>query len=426
MKRGDNAILFLYNVARPIGFLLLVGMIVAGATGIAAAAGGQIQSRSIMMSDSAASGGTITTGVGSGTNVTYRATFTAASSYTLKGIVLDFCSGTGGTPFIGDSTCSAPTNFTVGASPSLDGSNYTVGASTTTGIGATGWTATSINSGQTLELSNSTGVAVTSGTAYTFAISGITNPSDLGIFYGRLMTYTSTVGTYTHGSPGSYQDYGGFALSTANTVQVTAKVQETITFCVLGGVPNPSPPPDHTAPTSCTDAGATAPAILLGHGTNDTLDGTAVDTNQVYTFISTNALHGVNVRMHNSNSCGGLSVDHGSTCGIPATNGGAATTPTSSAGAMQPGTAAFGVAVATGGGTTVSQPYDGDPASNYYGLDTTTSGANTTTTFGSTVLTSPGPLNNVMNTWQFAATANNTTAAGIYTATLAVIATGTF
>ncbi|HPG37709.1 MAG TPA: hypothetical protein PK865_02875, partial [Candidatus Saccharibacteria bacterium] len=62
----------------------------------------------------------------------------------------------------------------------------------------------------------------------------------------------------------------------------------------------------------------------------------------------------------------------------------------------------------------------------YYGMDTTTSGANATTTFGSRVVSSTGPTDNVMNTWKFAATASNTTAAGIYTANMAVIATGTF
>lgn len=429
MKKSLSKSQLLTIAYRPVAFLSVVVLLVAASTGLTRAAGGQVQSRSIMMSDSAPSGTSITSGVGSGTSVTYRVTFSVASSYTLKGIILDFCSGSAGTPFIGDSNCNAPTAFTVGTTPTIDGANYTVGSTTTTGIGSTGWTAASLNSGQTLKLTSSTGIAVTSGTAYTFALSGVTNTSTLGTFYARLVTYTSDTGaiaSYTHSTPGSYQDYGGFALSTVNSVQVTAKVQEAITFCVLGT----TTPPTQTAPTSCADATATAPAILLGHGTNNTLDTTAIDTNNVYTFISTNALHGVNVRMHNSNgaggTCGGLSVDGGTSCGIPATNGGAATTPTSSTQAIAAGQAAFGLSVSSNASDAIAAPYNGDPASAYYGMDATTTGSNVMTTYGSTVITSAGPLNNVGNTWTFAATASNTTPAGIYKANMAVIATGTF
>ena len=40
-------------------------------------------------------------------------------------------------------------------------------------------------------MSDSTGVGVTAGTAYSFAINGVTNTSELGTFYARLITYTS-------------------------------------------------------------------------------------------------------------------------------------------------------------------------------------------------------------------------------------------
>ncbi|MCA9326182.1 hypothetical protein KC976_01075 [Candidatus Saccharibacteria bacterium] len=386
----------------------------------AAAAGGLTPERSIRLSDNGASGGAITSGVGSGTNATYRVTFKAATSYTMKGIVLDICDGAG-TPLIGDVSCSKPTSFTLGTTPAMDTANNTESAITATGIGS-GWTATSVNSGQTLKLTNSTGLAVTAGTLYTFAITGVTNPSTVGTFYGRLLTYTSDTGdiaTYGHDTPGSYQDYGGFALSTAQIVQITAKVQETLTFCMLGT----TTPPTQTAPTDCADAAATSPAITLGHGPNNVLDAGSVDTNQVYSFVSTNALHGVIIRIHNNNACGGLSVDGGTTCGIPPVFAGAATTPAS---AMAAGTAALGLSVPSSANVTTNAPYDGDGSLGYYGMDTTTSGANATTTFGSRVVSSTGPTDNVMNTWKFAATASNTTAAGIYTANMAVIATGTF
>ena len=357
---------------------------------------GQVQQRSIKMSDNGVSGGAITSGVGSGTNATYRVTFQAASSYTLRGLVLDFCAGSGGTPFIDDSNCPAPTNFTVGTTPTIDTTNYTVGGTTTNGLGS-GWTASSVNSGQTFKITNSTGIALTSGTSYTFAISGITNTSTAGSFYARLVTYVSDTGgvaTYSHGNSGTYQDYGGFALSMANIVQVTAKVQETLVFCMLGSTDPVTP----TSPTSCTDSAATQPAITLGHGNNNTLDQFFVDKNYVYSYTSTNALNGAIVRIHNGNSCGGLKINGSATCGIPAVNSGAGTTPP---GAMTAGTAAFGLSVSSNANTTASAPYDGNPATDYYGMDTTTTGANATTTFGSQVIRSVSPINNVGNTWSF-------------------------
>ena len=49
----------------------------------------QMSSRSITMSDSAESGGAIATGVGSGTNVTYKVSFT--TSNTANSLIIDFC-----------------------------------------------------------------------------------------------------------------------------------------------------------------------------------------------------------------------------------------------------------------------------------------------------------------------------------------------
>ncbi len=408
---------------RPLYFLASTLMLFAGTSGIvyASAAGGQVQYRSFKIGNTGVKGGTITGGLGVGTGVTYRVTFRAATSYTIKGVVLDFCAGTGGTPFIGDSNCPDPTSFTMGTTPTVNTADYVVNSSTTAGLGS-GWSAAS-STGQTLTLTNSTGTALTSGTDYTFAISGITNPSVNETFYSRLITYTSDTGdiaSYTHSTPGNYQDYGGFALSTANIVQVTAKVQETLSYCVVGVVM-----PGATVPTSCTDTGITAPAITLGHGTNNTLDPGAVDTNSVFSFTSTNALHGATIRMHNSNACGGLSTDNGTTCAIPAASSGS-----SSPAAIVAGTAAFGMYCNdSSGGSGDNITCDGnynDGTATHYGMDTQSIDDNVTTTFGDIVAQSTAPMNARMNKYDFAATASNTTPAGIYTANLAMIATGTF
>lgn len=402
---------------------------------------GQVQSRKIMMSDNGASGNSsITSGVGSGTNVTYRVVFKAATSFTVKGVVVDFCSGSG-TPFIGDSTCPAPTSFTVGATPTTDVTDWTVGSTTIAGLNTGTWTNDSLSSGQTFRMVNSTGVSLTANTDYTFAITGVTNPSTTGTFYARIMLYnsdTGSVASYTHGTPGSYTDYGGFALSTAAIVQVTAKVQETLTFCVSGysnAAGAPATQGAGTPPTDCSDA--TAPAIILGHGTNNTLDASQVDINNVWTYVSTNALHGVSIRMRNSNACGGLSTDGGTTCDIGPASAGSGTTIST----IAKGNALFGMAcrpVSAGSGTVACDANYNDgtvgpetlpittATTAHYGMDNSTTGDNVTTTYGDVVAASTAPVNSVITQYDFAASASNTTPAGIYRANLAMIATGTF
>jgi hypothetical protein len=70
------------------------------------AAAAQFSTRSIQLSDSGVSGGSITTGVGSGTNVTYRVSFTPSAL--AESMVIDFCTQD---PIIND-TCTAPTGMT--------------------------------------------------------------------------------------------------------------------------------------------------------------------------------------------------------------------------------------------------------------------------------------------------------------------------
>ncbi len=415
------------SVGRSTAVLTVVTLLfVLVSNGLVFAAGGQVQYRAITMSDNGTSGNsTIPTGVGSGTNVSYRVSFKAATAFTLRGVVVDFCSGGNGTPFIGDPTCDAPPDFTVGATPTVDTTtSYTINGDTYSGVGS-GWTADSLASGQTFRMTNSTGTALTAGSGYSFTISGVTNPSAKGSFYARLITYSSATGgvaSYTHASTGSYEDYGGFALSTADIVQVTAKVQETLVFCMLGStsgdIANPTPPSD------CNDVTAPPPAIILGHGDNNTLDTLQIDRNHVYSIASTNALNGVTVRIHNANTCGALALSAtDATCGIPGANSGAGTTPSSP---ITAGIAAFGLSILSNIDMVAQAPYDGDPDAFEFGLDTTTVGDNVKTTFGSKAVASSGPIGNVTNRWTFGATASPTTPAGVYTANISAIATGTF
>jgi len=390
----------------------------------------QFSNRSIQMSDSGASGTSITTGVGSGTNVTYRVTFTSTAAVA-QSMVIDFCTQD---PIIND-TCTAPTGMTAAT-----------GVSNVAGTaGGTGWTLTATAGQVKLASDANSAHDIVGGTQQIFDLTGITNPSTTGTFFARMYTYgNNSYGTYSSAtSTGNFDDYGGTALAITTTVTITGRVQEQLTYCVSAADPTTWATHDCSAP----QVAAAPPALTLGHGTpTAVLDSNNVDTGTIYSQLSTNATHGAVINMRNSNtSCGGLSADGGTTCAIPATNGGANT----GAAAITAGTAAFGLFVSNstadpngGIGTITPSPIYHDsshttiPTNLWYGMDTQTStgtfagqsayNGSVTGTFGSVVASTSAPTYRVENTYVFAATASLTTPAGIYTANLSMIATGTF
>jgi hypothetical protein len=358
----------------------------------------QVTTRSVKMSNA-------TPGA---TGVKYTVSFVVGTIGNIQGVNVDFCGGNASdTPIIGDSNCTIPTGM------SLAGVTVT---SPTTGLNpTTGWTASVINSSHTASITNASGASVSNGATVTFELNGITNPTatavpgSLKTFYARITTFATSAaaGSYTSGTPGSYVDYGGAALSVASSVQITAKVMETLTFCVSG-----------SSITSCS-SGLTTPSVDLGAtvGSNVILDSNAVYTANAYTQTSTNASGGAIVRLKTTSSttCAGLSRDSGATCTfIPAVGGTTA--------AITAGTAAFGMCVTPGtANTTATSPYN-HVSCTQYGMDNTAA----TGTYGSQIYSSTGPLNQENDTLKYAATASNTTPAGIYTSTQSLIATGTF
>lgn len=366
--------------------------------------------------------------------VTYMVAFQPASNYAVTGIIVDFCDGSD-TPIINDPSCDIPTDFDIGSSPSVTVTSVDSGNSSYTSLGAgsggTGWTATDhFSNGQTLRLTHDgTGPTINAGTKYAFSINNVHNPSGTGSFYARIITYTDDVEdvtTYDHDAADdgdgtvAAEDYGGIALSTAAVISISAKVQETLVFCVSGpnGYDGGGEPIAPTIGNGCS-SGISTPALTLGHGNNMILDETATDNDSAYMQASTNAQSGINIRMKNvsSTTCGGLSRNGGTSCDIAARG---ATANTIIAG----DTAYFGARLVPGSGITASSPYNG-LASNY-GMDQTTAGNNVLSTYGSLLGFSVAPLSNIQSELQFAATATVTTPAGLYSAQLSVIATGTF
>ena len=154
--------------------------------------------------------------------------------------------------------------------------------------------------------------------------------------------------------------------------------------------------------------------------------------------------------MRNSNfTCGGLSADNNTTCAIPAVTDGNTGSAGYQAGPIVAGTAAFGVFVSQGVantnggiGTLIASPAYHDPAHTtfptdlWYGMDSSTAtgpgaipatvAGSVRSTYGSTVASTTAPIARVQNTYIFAAAASLTTPAGIYTANLSMVATGTF
>lgn len=368
-------------------------------------AANQLSPRSMTLSDSSPSGGTVTSGVGSGTNVAYSLAFTVGTASNVGGVVIDFCTTTP-LPF---DACTAPTGFntnfstvTIAAQSGTGGSNFAIDTSNSTAskLVLTRGTAATPSGTTTLQFGNGT-------------TTGMTNPTSTGTIYARVYTYGTGAQAQGHSqtvSNNNVVDFGGVAIAIANVITITARVQETLIFCVSAADPG----------SNCT--GTTVPAITLGHGSGvKYIDSSQVDTGTVYTQLSTNASTGATIRMRSGALTGGL--DNGSNS-IPPVGAGAATPS-----AMSAGTAAFGVYVANGSGgqgtVSANANYNNGNSSNY-GMDTTTSGTNVTTVFGDPIAASTAPVSNVENTLTFAATASNLTPAGRYQANLSLIATGQY
>jgi len=154
--------------------------------------------------------------------------------------------------------------------------------------------------------------------------------------------------------------------------------------------------------TTCSDD----PSFTIGHGANTILDTSLVDTATVNFSISTNAQGTTTIRIKGDTLVSGSN-------NIDAPGG-------ASAVAFSAGTEKFGLRISTAGSVTPAAPYNGSAGS--YGLNTT----NSTSTYGESMGTITGPINNSVTTVTYGATAGATTAAGIYTAAHQYIATASF
>lgn len=386
------------------------------------------------------------------TGVTYSVSFNVSSTWSgnLDGIIVDFCKET---PLIGDTNCTKPGSGT--PTFSVPG---TIGAGSfkvnSVAVGGT-YTASQINTNRTFGLIWASGAHAvpTANQNVSFDITGVTNP-DFGnhTFYARIYTYNASAGVgngttgYTLANPGlgaTVIDTGGVALSTANELLITAKVQERLTFCIT------------VAAGTCTaGSGATTnyqntidpnrqTGITLGD-VNGVLDSSKQFGKKAKMWAQTNAQGNVAVVMRGETLCSvpmqpnGLGVTTACTGNSIAAMGAAASTGTV-------GTAQFGMCIdPTGASTfTIPVPYGSNTAGTdgaqncASGYDDTTGnaapgtaqyafdGANARSATGTTVASiAPGPMNSAAVA--FMANISNTTKAGIYTSTLQFVATGSY
>lgn len=371
---------------------------------------------------------TMSTSQGGATDVVYEVAFTTDDEGTgqdLQGIVVEFCDNT---PIIGDATCTTPTGFDVNEaglqySDTIAGGAFAIDAAT---------------DANTLILTRTDASNIVSATALTLTLGdpdagtgdGITNPTAGNhTFYARVLTFDSAAGAtgYTSGAPGTYIDAGGVALSTANQLQITSKVQERLEFCVyVGG--------------SCTvDTAGAARISSFNLGNDDgVLDpaGPYVDKTSKFD-ISTNASSGaVVVFKGDVPMTGGFDITRSSTSGTHGTLAG--TADVSVPGSEQFGFCAF-QSVAGTSNLTFSAPYN-DATCNAQttqtaglaggpgGAGTATFGFNrtdATSASGSQIASKPAGTESTA-TMAFIGNISYTTEAGIYQTTLTFIATGTY
>lgn len=227
----------------------------------------QITARKLTLSSSA--NGNITTGAsGSGTNgskARHTLDFTLGTTGTVGSIELLYCT----TPLPG-TTCTAPTG--------LDASTVT----TVGGTSATGWShGTSGNAPTASRLRiTHTPASMTGAQQFAFGTGSggandyIKNPTtDNQSFFIRITTFSDAAWTTT-------VDQGTVANSTAQQIDITAKVQEVLNFSV-GSTP--------TAPTASCAAFSDNGALALGDPTEGTLSFSQAYDAHSYFRVNTNA-----------------------------------------------------------------------------------------------------------------------------------------
>ncbi len=178
----------------------------------------QITVRSVTLlpsSDGKTGGSTPSGGAGYtiGSNPNEQFKFTIPTTGNVGSIQFLWCQTASLTPCTSTGT-NAPTG--------LDASTATYG----TENGVTGFSIRAPSTTANNIVITRTAASVSSGTVATIQLNNIKNPSTLGVFYIRILTYVAIDGS------GSPVDTGTVAAATANAVQLSGVMPESLQFCV--------------------------------------------------------------------------------------------------------------------------------------------------------------------------------------------------
>lgn len=399
----------------------------------------QITDRSLNISNS----------IPSATGVTYTFNFTPGTSSVITSMTLQGCT----TPV---GTCTAPGGLNIGSgTPTLTNfqsiSSVNKNTTLTTPVDCT------ISADLCLDWSGSTAQTTTN---HTVTVTGATNPSALGTFFIRIVTYTAAGGLYT-----VPEDNGNVASATTQSITASATIQEQLTFCV-GAVNGDSSTVETTSYSLSDCTGLTGSSLSLG-----TLSGSAVsvspmattqpyngDLNNGVLELNTNAANGSAisydaVQQSGTNHQGALRVA-GATCASGSSYTDQCINSVGvTAAQIVPGTEDFGMAVVGDNCTNVpvsaytcnATTHSLTPTANYEcdATDATTSfssfdtggqvGGTTTCSYAwdetgtqENVATSTGVVAGEGLIFEFAATPELTTPTGSYTAEANFVATPTY
>ncbi len=244
-------------------------------------AAGQITQRSLTLQANGLNGGSAP-----GVAVNHLFTFTLPTGGNIGSLKFEYCTTAAD---VGGGTCQAPTGMdassaTLTSATGIDG--LTVGTATTNVV--------------TLTRSNTNNVAAS--TVVTVQLSGVTNPQALmadGItpepnytFYVRISTYGTT------DASGSAIDQGTVTASTADPIQLSGTMPESLVFCTGATVPfkmdNTQTP---AVPTTIPDCASATPGSVAF---NQLFDPTSTATATSQMAASTNATYGYVITVNGS------------------------------------------------------------------------------------------------------------------------------
>lgn len=249
------------------------------------ASAAQVTARKVVISSSAngSISGTGTPGDGSnGQKAKYTFNFTVPTAGAIQSVLFEACT----TPLPG-TTCTSPTGMTManlsGATLATTGTNFTTGFSVDSSTVLTGspYNCTGTSPGRTncfaIKRTDATSISASTALSVTYTVDSthyITNPTtDNSSFFIRITTYSDNA----FATP---VDQGTVANSTAQQIDITAKVQETLNFSVGSTV---------TAPTSACTAFSDTGALALGNVSDGTLSFSQAYDAHSYFRLSTNA-----------------------------------------------------------------------------------------------------------------------------------------